>query len=1150
MLQKSFCLVLFLSLLCLSVFAKSHEELTAEADSLKALGEELLKKAEYDQALSIFTQELKIRQQVADTVSIAENYNNIGKAYFNKCEYDQALEYFNKAVEISLKLLKPGQIDVGRYYHNIGAVFHTKGEYDQALEFFRKALNCRLKTSDSYIQDVASSYNNIGAVYGAKEEYDQALEYHKKALDILIKAFGPNHPDVTVNYNNIASIYSDKGDYERALEYYEKALKVRLKVFGPEHPDVANSYSYIGIVHSQKGDYDCALEYFEKALKVRLKVFGPEHPDVALSYLNIGTFYYDIGDYDQALEYYKKSLEVWLKIFGPKHYNVAKSYHNIGTAYLGKGDYDCALEYYKKALEIWLWVVNPDHTSVAAGYNCIGIIYSDKGDYDQALEYYNKALEIRLKVLGHDHPDVGKVYGGIGVVYSGKGDYDKALIYFKKVLEVLLKVYGHDHPDVARTHNNIGYAYLDKKDYDKAIEFFDKSLKIWFKVRPDHPDVSSVYGGIGVAYSGKGNYTQALEYHNKALENSLKSLGSTHPYVAETYKHICDVYQQKGNYDKALEYIDCGIISMKIDTITGSSIDSLSAIDLRPLPLTVKLLHNKAKTLLSLKSDKEGIKKALAFLSLANELVTRFREELVTGTAKFQWADEFHEINQLAINLLFQLETKGQEAKYEKEAFLWSERGRARLFLEQLSVSRIPFSGIIPDELYLEEENYRNEILRIDREIEQETEKSKEDRQQAVIRELYSKRFAYEDSLKQWVEHVEKTYPIYTHFRYPRPSNLEEIQNVLKHDESLVSYSLLEDKTIAWVVRLDTFFMVELPISDSIITSDVDALRWDLLKMGGTYKNRTSQLYEYVFKPLEEYLETNQVVYIIPDGALQLLPFELLWDEEKGEYLLNRYKITYIQSGSTLALLRKIMRKDASKERLIAFGDPVYKQTKLEDESIEVASDVNETDRLRSAYAERGFGFKRLPMSGEEVLSISEVLGVKPLKPPNINLRLDANEKAVKSFNLSDYQYLHFACHGYLGNVESEIMQPSLVLSLVGNKEEDGFLQMSEVFNLKLNADLVVLSACETGMGELVRGEGIIGLTRAFMYAGTPSIVVSLWRVSDYSTSCLMRYFYRNLGDGMNKAEALRQAKIELIEKDGYIHPLFWAPFILVGEWR
>lgn len=928
----------------------------------------------------------------------------------------------------------------------------------------------------------ADSLDSLGVVCMQTTNYGEAIKLFKQALKLYETA--RDSAGIANSYNNMGVIYYSKSDYDRALEYYKKALEIRLKFLSPEHPDIARSYNNIGTMYASKGDYDQALNYLKKSLKVISKNLGPEHPDVASLYANMGTICASKGDYNCTLEYYKESLGIWLKAFGEGHPNIAASYNNIGEVYSRKGDYDNALTYFKKALDARVTALGAGDPSIANSYNSIAGLYYSKKDYESTLDYLKRALEVRIKTLGVSNPGVAASYNNIGTIYVTKGDYIRALEYFKKSLDIRVKAFGPRNQNVADSYYNIGEVYLKRKEYDSALENLRKSLEIRISV-----------------------------------------FGYTNPDVAVSCKGLGDAYYSKGDYGNALKYIDTGISIMRIDSLPEVS---LAKAFFRDLPVTIGLLCLRAKVMLAQNDDE----RASIYLKAADELVSRLYNE-TTESSRFWWEESFYDIYKSGISVNL------RAPDGMSEAFRLSEQGRARVFAWQLENSGTSLTNLIPEGLFAQGEYFKYEMSQLDARAENEMKKLQESsRRDAALRNLYRQRLNYDSSFTDWLGMVEHKYPMYAYYKYPQAAGIEEVQKVLGKDEALVSYEILDEGVAAWVISRDKFFSTTLDIRNPEINSVVDTLRSGAVESNKEY---SGILYKKLFKPLEEELKKNQVVYIAADGVLNLIPFEMLYDGEAQEYMLNRYKMAYIQSGASLVSLRKIRQNKffskVFREKLTAFGNPVYEITDVK------GSGAEDTKFLHSLYSEKGLDFEQMAMSVEEVGAISKVLKLKVLRSPEIYTGNDANEDAVKSLRAGS-KYIHFACNGYIGDITDKNLQPCVVLSFAGDKG-DGFLKMSEIFNLNLSTSLVTLSACKAGSG--ASGGGVSGLTRAFMCAGAPSVVVSLWKVKDVSRTMLMERFYKNLESGKGKVEALREAKIELI-KDGYGSPLSWAPFILFGE--
>lgn len=398
-----------------------------------------------------------------------------------------------------------------------------------------------------------------------------------------------------------------------------------------------------------------------------------------------------------------------------------------------------------------------------------------------------------------------------------------------------------------------------------------------------------------------------------------------------------------------------------------------------------------------------------------------------------------------------------------------------------------------------------------------------------------------ETALENFRLKVRRANPRFARVEAPHPMKSTEIANtVLDAETALVEFVLSEKKSFAWVIRPDKIISVELPAAKEIEALVADYRQEfsgkinsvSALQAIAKQKAQGQKLYQKLFRPLDAHLSAARKLIIVPDGALVYLPFETLVNETKPTpaYLLERFAISYAPSASALAALRAGKSiTTANVKGFIAFGDPVYAKTESPAETATV----------------RSFDLKQLPYTRTEV---NEIAALFPVADRQVFLGAEAQEEAVKTQPLQQYRYVHFAAHSSVD--EENPARSGIILSLQADSKEDGLLQMGEVMRLKLNANLVTLSACRTGLGKLLHGEGMIGLTRAFFYAGAESVAVSLWNVNDIATAALMRSFYKNLQQGKAKDEALRAAKLELLkgQQRAWRHPYYWAAFVLVGD--
>jgi CHAT domain-containing protein/lipopolysaccharide biosynthesis regulator YciM len=1076
-------------------------------------------------------------QTIGIDTTLTNQYLDLSKKDENISKFDSAIFYAEKARILNIKYFGEKSIKNANILHLLGRFYWSVSKYDIALEYDFKALQIRKEILGERNPDVANSYYNIGNVYDNKGEYDKALDFHFKALQIRKENLGEKHPDVALSYDNIGNVYDDKGEYDKALDYLFKSFQIRKEILGEKHPDVARSYNDIGNVYFDKGEYEKALEYHFKALQIRLEILGEKHPDAAKSYINIGNVYYEKGEYDRTLEYYFKASQILKDILGEKHSVVAANYNNIGAVYDEKGEYDKALEYYFKSLQIRKENFGEKHPDVATSYNNIGNVYDDKGEYDKALEYHFKALQILKEVLSEKHPDVANSYNNIGLVYRKKGVYDKALEYQLMALQIRKETLGEKHPDVASSYNNIGNVYDDKGEYDKA-----------------------------------------LEYHFKALQIRLEILGKKHPYIASSYNNIGNVYKEKDEYSKALEYYQKGVASClydfndTVDVYKTPIIRGYLSWDylLESLQAKAQIIANKNIMLSGLSND-ERKKIALRHYQACDTLIDLTRKEISTQSDKLALGEMASKLYKEAIDLLTSPQTANNRKVVRKMsdedrnlAFYFSEKNKSSVLLEALAGQEaMKFAGI-PDILLQKEHNLKIDIAFYTKQL---SEPEKLDSAKAVLFQdrLFIRNRSYDSLLMVF----ETLFPEYHNLKFNnKPATVKEIQKLLDKKTAMISY-IVEDSTIVIFTltksNLDVHKVPKITnLNDSIVWFRYGLIKTSLRKQE-TYKRLGYDLYQQLFPG--NMLNDKQIenLIIIPDDELAIIPFEsLLTNKYTGDinayneypYFIKKYNICYSYSANLFySTFSKEVSSTLEITRLndwLAFA-PVFdnrsNQNMIISQELQRQLDSLKTDSLmtnRSMFDRTNIS--PLPETETEIKTIFKLYDDRNLKA-KVLLRNDANEKFIKSGELGKYKVLHFATHAFVNSEKPELSGLLLAQDTIGG--EDGVLYSGEIYNLKLNSDLVVLSACETGLGKIQKGEGIIGLTRALLYAGTKNIIVSLWKVTDKSTSNLMVDFYKNslASKGQQShSEALRNAKLKMINEGKYAQPFFWSPFILIGK--
>ncbi len=1165
------------------------------ANSLNNLGNSHDSNGQYDKAIEYYEKALMIRQKLLgnEHLDVANSLNNLGNSYNSNSQYEKAIENHKKALEIRQKLLGNEHTDVADSFYNIGNSYDSNGQYDKAIENHERALEIRQKLLGNEHRDVANSLNNLGNSYNSNGQYDKAIENYEKALEIRQKSLGNEHTDVADSFYNIGNSHESNGQYEKAIESHEKAIEIRQKILGNEHIDVANSANNLGISYESSGDYENAIKYYEKGLEIRQKLLGNEHTDVADSFSNLGDAYDSNGQYDRAIQCYEKDLGIRLKLLGVDnaeiadiyeslgnsnfykgeylrsmeyhekalgirqkalgrdHLDAALSYNNIGALFVEQAEYHKAIEYFGKSLEILIKILGREHFDVAASYNNIGICYQYKGDYDQAIEYFGKAIEIRRTLIGEDDSDIAQSYHNIGAPYESKGEHDKAIGYFRKALEIFLITLGTEHPYVAASYSSLGVSYNSKGDYKKALEYASKSLEIRTKVLGmGHSDTAESYHNIGISYARQKEYDQAIEYFEKGLDIFRKTWGEEHPNVAESYISMGINYGHKNEYEKAVMNFSKALQALKYQYPNFSEVSSLEELQ-RVLQLS-SLTH---QTQYTITRSISLVHQSLSYAQQALAAIDYQSSTFTTESTKTHWQSTYHPTYAQAIDISLLAADVNQNDTLRRQTFTYAEKSKASQLQAQLkNADALAFSGI-PDSLTQQEYQLRVDLSWREKQRQALLDKGKTETDSTVLRLssiLFDLRQQY-DTLKT---RFEKNYPEYYRLKYDlRTVSLDYVQDsLLQPGQTLLEYFVGDSSIYLFLVQPKNYEVIE-------IKKDTAFEQWveDLTRNGiygyygkkgvskgksiANYGTSAYQLYETLIAPIKAKLPKDEKLIIIPDGILGYVPFEALLTQKPPrpdaisayKYLIQDHQISYCYSATLLKEMRNKKHRQEPTQKLLAMApfflgnaDTLLSQV----DSTEFIAGISLRDTLTA-----------LPNSGEEVARIHKILKGQALYGKAATLA-QFQKLAAQA------RILHLSTHG-----EADDRLGDYAYLAFGMPNADGTfekLYARDLYNLSLNADLVVLSACETGIGKLQRGEGIVSLARAFAYAGAKSIVTTLWKVSDEQSKNLMSSFYKYLSKGKEKDEALRLAKLDFLKanekRTELLHPFFWASFIGIGD--
>ena len=982
---------------------------------------------------------------------------------------------------------------------------------------FLTLIHIHSQTLDRQTTDLQKQYGYYLKLMG-EEQYQLAIKGFQKLLS--------DYPEFQLPYRNIVEAYIFLGDLVSAQSYFQS-----LKDKDPQNP-----YPYYALarIDFQKGENHQAIEKLKKCISL-----DPTFPEAYGPFGGLPEIYKAINDLNAGEDYFKQLIN--------QYPNNPYPYYGLGRIYVKGGSWDNALQFYNKSLEI--------DSSVAYDYHASLFVYSVKGEYKLALKYGRKLL--RISQRQNDLEMVAYALLNIGGFYFLGGNFEKALSYFNQSYEISSAIGAKRREGMALTNIGTLYATLGKKN--KALEYFQESLDLLKKTEAFRTEIRTLYN-IGLIHKDLQQYSEAFGFFNKALtlaedqgyklENCMVLTGFAETYnKLEKYEFALTKYLKafevaKEIKDKAKQ----GYILTKLGDLYYERDDFQTAINYQSKALHLGFEIHDAQiiwgTNTGLGAAYQKInedQKAVYYFSKAIAIYDSIRKNINIESLTSGFLEDEYEVYPSLIQLL------GNDQQVE-EAFAFTEKYKANTLLKVLAKGQFLISGLLPDSIRFSLLEIENHLQNIHSELSGELSKGDQDKEK--ILNLDQQVAALEIEKSSIIKSIEKNYNPYYQITSSEPVSLEELQsNFLKPNQLLIEFVVGTHQTSVFAIGKDTLIYKSIMLSreklkkmfvnlssvfQSLTTDDRKQANDIFTSIQADFEIPPSYaLYETLFKQIQPMIDHYKELIIIPDDFLYYLPFEMLvtdtssiqnrYDFQNAHFLIERTNISYLQSASLLNPRLRIHKKPSGS--LLAFGNPTFNST-----------DEQKPDNSRNTLLP-------LPNSEKEVKNISHLIGGSP----HVFIGQNATEKIFKE-EASDYKIIHLASHFEINDYDP--LYSRVAFSQKNDSVEDGYLQTYEVFDLHLNADLVVLSACNTALGKLSKGEGIIGMSRAFLYAGVPSMVVSLWNVEDEATSLIMGYFYKNLKQGMEKSEALRFAKLDYLKsvKTTKKDPFFWAPFVLFGD--
>jgi CHAT domain-containing protein/Tfp pilus assembly protein PilF len=1027
------------------------------------------------------------------------------------------LEVFQQGIDVVVTLFGPGErkvteVDSPNGTQGPETIFYvtdTRGEYRLEVRSLEKTAApgryvvriAELRQSTSRdVQYMTAETTLIEArrlgAEGTAESSKKALERYQVALTAF-RSFGKRARESEI-LGEVGSIYSELSEWKKALEVFDQALSIRRAM--ADRAGEASTLHNIGRVYNSLGDWEKALDYYTKSLPLTREVGN--RPGEAITLTNIGTVYLTIGEMRKALGFLHESLKISREI--GDHYSEAVTLNNIGGAHRELGEQHKALEFLELALR--LRRVVGDKPGEASTLHNIGLAYDMLGDKQRALDHLNRALSLR-QLVG-DREGEASTLGSLALIYDLTGDKQKALSLYNKALQMSHDI-GNKYNE-ALTLSNTGLVYISLGDNQKALDFFNRALPVAREVG-DRRGEAYTLNHIGRVYDLLGDRRKALEFFKDALPIIRETSNPTGE--AYTLHNIAYVYDSLGQKQEAINYYSQALeivrttgdrfaeafIIHNLGVVYDSLDDRQKALSYynQSLQMTRSVGDRlgEAKTLYTLGRIKEregnhegAIELYLKSLGVRESVRSSATiEEIKTGLASEAFAAYEH-----AILLL-------QHTGQSIQAFELTERARARTLLDQVGNIRPKIDRRVSLQLINKEQRLNSEIDLLENRIRYERSRpisaANPEAINAIAAELAAKQREYEDL---WIR-LKLSNSEYSSLRSVAPLMLAQIQRLLDSETTLLSYFVTAEKTLAFIITRRTFKVVELRVKETELEAALNQFRaFD--NLAETHPEALRRLYGWLVAPLSGELSTR-VIGIVPHGLLHYLPFAALTDGQ--EYFGDEKTLYTVPSASLLRFIGQ--KRKASSNELLALSQS------------------------------RAEGLPLLQYADAEVKSVAALYKTKPL------IGKAATESVFRR-RADKFNILHIAAHAQLNPLSPLFSR--IVLS--PSPKDDGLLEVRDIYNLDLErVSLVVLSACDTELGPRSRGDDIVGLNRAFIYAGSPTIIASLWSVDDEATGNLMMSFYRQLRQGKSKAVALQLAQRDVRAKKQ--HPYYWAAFVLTG---
>jgi CHAT domain-containing protein/Tfp pilus assembly protein PilF len=1058
----------------------------------------------------------------------------LGRLYGAQGRFGEAEPLLERAQAIREKAHGSDHPDVADSLNDLAGLYHSQGRDGEAEALLRRALVIAERTLGPDNPTVGELLNNLGEIHRDQSRYGEAESVYKRALAIREGALGSNHPDVATSLIGLAELYRVQGRYVEAEPLLNRGLTIQEKAIGPDHPDVGQSLNNLAALYVAQGRYGEAEPLYKRALAITEKAVGAHHPALAVLLSNLALLYRDQGREGEAEPLLKRTLSIMEKALGPDDAYVGQGLNNLAGLYYAQGRYAEAEPLFARALAISEKALGPDHPNVATPLNNLGLLYGSQGRYGEAEPVYKRALAIRERALGPNHPDVGLSLNNLAELYRAQGRYGEAEPLFERAIAIFETALGSDHSNVGASLNNLAEVYRAEGRYDEAEPLYNRALVIWEKAfGPDHPNIGLALNNLGLLNFLQRRWASAAAFWRRSTSVTAK----------RAQRGTLDVGQpltgKRRSEAEQLSWQFLGLVKVAY-RLASDDHPNLDQRLRREMFQTAQWAQSSeaAQTLLQMAArGAKGDPRLARLVRERQDLVAEWQKRDAARSASVAQAPDKRDAQADAANVarLSAIDTRIGDI----------DRRLAEEFPDYAAmVNPAPLSiGDVQALLGSDE---------------------------ALVLFL---------DTPEWKPVPEETFIWVVTKREIRWVRSELGTPSLRREVAALRCGL--DYDGAWSTT-------DSPCTE-LLKTDYTAADHRVGKPLPFDPGRAGALYKALFGGVEDVIKGKHLL-IVASGALTQLPFQVLITRkhhpgqstpkalQRAAWLVRSHALTVLPSVSSLKALRQLAKESHASRSLMGFGNPLLDGPDARYTTWAGAARSKQScpkapeQRLATLAGERRdvlpLGLRGgladvaqirsqvpLPETADELCAVARDLGVSS---EVIQLGERATETEIKRLSdageLAKYRVIHFATHGALAGQISGNAEPGLILTppTEATETDDGYLSASEITALKLDADWVILSACNTAAGGAEGTEALSGLARAFFYAGARSLLVSHWSVYSDSTVKLITDAVRRMAADktIGRAQAMRQSMLAMIDKGRpyEAHPAYWAPFVVVGE--